>query len=90
MEFIGWLDLGFSWEISRVHCLLSCEVGRMVKNYEGANCLQIQDGCEKTVFSWRWRQTFPPKHPKIVTWLHGGTAENTEFFNFCFRCIMLN
>ena len=51
MEMIGWLDLGFFWEISRMYCLMRCEASRVGKNYEGAYCLQTQDGCEKTVFS---------------------------------------
>jgi len=86
MEFIVCLDLGFSWEISRAYSLLRRKASRLVKNYEGAYRLQLQ----KTVFTWRRRQAFPPKHPKIVTWLHGGTSENTEFFNFCFRFVMFN
>ena len=51
MEFIGWLDLGFSWEVSRVYSLLRCEAGRLVGNCEGAYCLHLQDGCKKTVLS---------------------------------------
>jgi hypothetical protein len=43
MEFIGWLDLGFSRKISLVYCLLRCEASRLVKNYEGAYRLQLQD-----------------------------------------------
>jgi len=51
MEFIGWLVLGFSWEISRMYYLLRYVASRLVKNYGGAYCLQLQDGGEKTVFS---------------------------------------
>jgi len=47
MEFIGCLDLGFSWEISRVYSLLRRKASRLVKNYEGAYRFQLQ----KTVFT---------------------------------------